>query len=511
MMSSILLSSLLLVFLFFHLSLSLSSKLSLPSRDQLSIQQIEKLTSIHENRYDLGAPTLNCSYIQICGFEVCAQVCEVGSLVIPTWLQEVMYSQIHLQDDVPLNWRTTLGTHNTYNALPYGYGLPQDYLDALVKAINPNWQVVIANQEVSMTDQLNIGIRFMELDVHWIADALRLCHAGGVHLEKFDELIEYLENITGQVIYFDSETLGCWNWSREFNLGLTEINNWLQVPENRNEFLVLYTDYQDDLLNWGKGPLVIGNYTEIFGDSIFTQQEWQALYPDGSWPTSHELIGMGKRVIICASDFGDQDPDNVLFDRDNCWQENSQSDTTGYPNCTESGYAPGPNTGLMSLVRDDALYYGPFWNGSDGGRLNASTIPPLAKCAFSFINPDELDPDTAAYVIWSWDQNQPAQIVDNVKYCTKLKGTGSVGRWATALCSEKHYSACLREGQNPYDHKAQWALSTSKTEWGSGSKVCPSGFTFEYPRNGWTNQNIVNLLTGVSDDVWLNVPYVPTP
>lgn len=46
------------------------------------------------------------------------------------------------------------------------------------------------NQLLSLTDQMNMGVRQIELDIHWHNGQIRLCHAGGVHIQKLNELVQ---------------------------------------------------------------------------------------------------------------------------------------------------------------------------------------------------------------------------------------------------------------------------------------------------------------------------------
>ena len=89
---------------------------------------------------------------------------------------------------------------------------------------------------------------------------LRIAHCGGYH-SVFDRLVTALNvvaKLMGHPIQWDTETVGC-NPSmssipvteqRSFAGALSEIKAWLDLPQNADEFLILYLDDQIDLSLW---------------------------------------------------------------------------------------------------------------------------------------------------------------------------------------------------------------------------------------------------------------------
>jgi hypothetical protein len=106
-------------------------------------------------------------------------------LQISTWLKNAMQTQIALQLDTPLNYVNFAGSHNSAIARAYGFGIEEQGIQKLVTPYFGNSsRVYIANQEFSLTDQLNMGLRHLELDTHWWKKEVRICHAGGVHMSS---------------------------------------------------------------------------------------------------------------------------------------------------------------------------------------------------------------------------------------------------------------------------------------------------------------------------------------
>ena len=76
----------------------------------------------------------------------------------------------------------------------------------------PPQKLYTNDQWVSLTDQLNIGVRFLELDTHWVAGELRTAHCGGLHAPVLNTLLRALNalsKLAGQKIHWDTETIGC--------------------------------------------------------------------------------------------------------------------------------------------------------------------------------------------------------------------------------------------------------------------------------------------------------------
>ena len=67
-----------------------------------------------------------------------------------TWDYWAFTNQRELANREPLNWTQYLNGHNAFNNKADGYPL--------------------ANQRYSMTDQLNLGVRSLSLDIHWFND-----------------------------------------------------------------------------------------------------------------------------------------------------------------------------------------------------------------------------------------------------------------------------------------------------------------------------------------------------
>ena len=84
-------------------------------------------------------------------------------------------------------------------------------------------------------------MRFIELDVHWFDDDLRIAHCGGFQSSLLDDLIGALNRIAkmlGTDIEWDSSTIGCKpslssipaSEQRHLKDALQEVAAWLHAP-----------------------------------------------------------------------------------------------------------------------------------------------------------------------------------------------------------------------------------------------------------------------------------------
>ena len=64
-----------------------------------------------------------------------------------------------------------------------------------------HWEFVWAQQYFTMTDQLDMGVRYLMLDPVYFWGAMRLCHCGTT-FKWVDKLIDYLEKVSWSYMYY---------------------------------------------------------------------------------------------------------------------------------------------------------------------------------------------------------------------------------------------------------------------------------------------------------------------
>ena len=85
----------------------------------------------------------------------------------------------------------------------------------LPRIFSPNAGVQTSNHLVSLTAQLNMGVRQLELHVHYLRNSLRISHCGRLQLVKLDWAVQILNTVNFAMeagvpfVPFDGETVGC--------------------------------------------------------------------------------------------------------------------------------------------------------------------------------------------------------------------------------------------------------------------------------------------------------------
>lgn len=75
------------------------------------------------------------------------------------------------------------------------YGSEDGLLNELLKIVSGgHWEFVWAQQYFSMTDQLNLGSRYLMLDPVYFWGAMRLCHCG-TNFKWVDKVIDFIEKV----------------------------------------------------------------------------------------------------------------------------------------------------------------------------------------------------------------------------------------------------------------------------------------------------------------------------
>ncbi|MFL5870414.1 MAG: hypothetical protein ACJ75R_04990, partial [Solirubrobacterales bacterium] len=124
------------------------------------------------------------------------------------WVQGALADQYELGSSLPLRNAPWVGTHNSFNS---------------VAEMSPTLSDLDSNQQIKIVDQLDLGVRSIELDLHWIPS---LSPYGG---------------FSPVVCHGTDKHVGC---SIEKPLGpvLDEIGGWLREPEHRDQVLLLYLE-----------------------------------------------------------------------------------------------------------------------------------------------------------------------------------------------------------------------------------------------------------------------------
>lgn len=439
-----------------------------------------------------------CSRKKICnGNLMCAFVCESGTAETNAWTDSALAYQRRLQRDDPLVVTELPSTHNSAISEAYGYGIEKYFISALGGGLDTNQGDDVGTgvcQHLTLVDQLNMGIRHLEVDVWWgpkqdldgkVHDGkgdLVVCHSP-VPLYPVGEIQRQAE-AAGLNLQFDAKNMSCIGTKRLFVDVLTEIKDWMMLEKNKEEFVMLYIDTkmfitEQKYIDQGNVDILA-----VFGrEMVFAPADGDPLQMSIA-----DMAASGKRVILenQKTEWLNPSEGEALVFAPVLWKHQfNTDDLVEYPNCTVEG---------------DSDWYGKAMVRALGA---SGTTEAGTRCGVNLVSSDYTNPDDMKMFVWSWDQKEPTHT--GVEYCTAMLPSG---RWASMDCTTPLPAACMvalnGDTQPSVDTaRATWSVDLNMvSSWSAAA--CPAGFEFGAPHNGFTNA-ILNTVS-YGQTIWLNTP-----
>ncbi|XP_071487391.1 uncharacterized protein [Diadema antillarum] len=392
--------------------------------------------------------------------------CLQGTVEVDPWLQETLKTQMDVQLDTPFHLVQLLDAHNAYNTRVYGvlYGAndtcqwPPPYGTAPC--------VTIANQEFSLTDLLNMGIRGIELDNWFCEGEMRIAHLG--------------TNIA----------MMCNANHVRFEEPVAEIGAWLD--QNEGEIIRIYMNEKFDQ---GNDNAVNGPFERHLGDRVLTPADLQDSY-GGEWPTLRTMKRDGKTVVIAQIATAGSDEFYLhqgKYIHPGFWLDKQRRFFTNYPSCGGKN-----DTNALRFYSDSTHYI--FENELLDGPSRTGYVEDLTefvKCRIQYPGADMITPQFLETAVYTWARGEPANPVTDATSCILLSGTD--GRWYRPNDCNKEVNFACRHEVDVDD----WVVSDTAGNYDTNTDACPAGYRFALPQNGYENQKLLDELDGRS--TWLNV------
>lgn len=499
----------------------LQSMLGIPVNEQLHKRAMNYMFGLTRI-----PPNISCTSVQICSkSSICTFVCLPGSVYVPPFVSFATRTQSALSIEYSFCHHQSIGTHNSAISSAYGFGTEDSFISTILSASHIQFRSIRTNSHfLSITDQLNMGVRHVELDIHWFNSQHHISHCGFTV-----PILNYLFRIVDKLMYyahidFDSETIGCRPSFNGISAGeqplaqtiVEEIANWLNEPRNRNEFVILYLDTSSNVNTLNITQSLVEIFESAMGDMIVRSDDStnRDILRRGSMRT---LAKQGKRVMIVSRrEFKTHkglvfaksedttcswnepqialffDPIRHSFDESACflaWKKN-------------------PSKIKYTRLMTNQLMYG-FANSlfvpaaSNGINIMGKNIHQLMECGANTLGTDLLTYDHIMSSIWTWD---PLLNIEELKeiypaMCTAFNTTN--GRWTVVPCESELRVIC----QGVKD-PSQFVVSVSSlrhpevyllnmldkpvdTQWMS---ICPSGFGFTAPSTAYFNKSMYTYL-----------------
>lgn len=400
-----------------------------------------------------------------------------------SWTATALTLQREIDINAPLTEATFIGTHNSYNAK--SYEIP------FIRYIDPN-------QLLSIYDQLEQGIRSIELDTHWTftqyaSHDILLCHGKANHL-------------------------GCSPFDRPLNEGLIELRDWLKA--HPHEIVLLYLERFLD----GHEPRLAALLEEYLGEFIFktatvklNNHSHDCVSLPGSLSKA-EILRAGKQLLIVTK--GCAAP-NEHYEEQNIYPQNINDfvfagignipthpstfidDTidhfTAYPDCGKSTIFSSDylHTSLWRIYEDRTFISNISYRHKP---LEIEEMQTLMHCGTNWPAMDKLtvgDPRLTT-AIWSWAPSFPR--ADEGECSIYKSGEGIENKTCDKLITGY---ACKEE--NTHHIKAINLLGN----WITGESACQllagKNWHFSVPVNGQQMTALKESMNTLAlSDVWLN-------
>lgn len=391
---------------------------------------------------------------------------------VNSWTYRALRLQREINKHMPLTQGLFAGSHNAFNTDADGYTFYQ--------------------HTYSLSDQLDLGVRVLGLDVHWFPPLdpipdLRLSHA--------------FENHAG---FSPSD--------RPYRYAIEEVYFWLQ--SNPDEIIIFEHENRGD----DHAADILPPLRDYFGSWVFGQSDLQAPPFYGAWynVTPAALLSRGKRVIVMND--GSRVPDDTeLVHQDVPYVPGYGTDGDNLVSRfwdEDAGWQYDPETQTSGMhPADFNQFSGDTQNPANPGgeMMNPPAIRAMVRAGVNFISLDPIGDsngiptipqtqDAAALMdafVWSWAPNEPP--VDGLAKGAKLVQIApSTYRFRSASPSETRRVALRPDPCSP-----TWTISSTAMTFAQAQ----SQPGFAVPGNGIDMARLIRAFIAhdiQGEGVWVN-------
>ncbi len=352
-----------------------------------------------------------------------------------SWAGKALGLQRTLDNQSPIIDNNILGTHNTYNSEVYSscnFSVGCRYADP--------------QQKHSIKDQLRMGARFIEIDIHWTLKQLSIFN--------YRYRLLMCHGICSIHDKYSTE-------------GFSEIASWLNDSRNAGEVIILYVEDHSG----GAGDLY-GEINNYFGSKVYNSGGCKNI-PDSL--TKAQVLAAGKQVVF--------------------WKDGGCSGNSNMANMAYTGL------GNVGRIWEDSTTHGTINEFFNGGieSISAADVKTAFATGGNIINLDDMvtTDGRLAAGIWSWNTNEPNN--SNNEDCAMQY---SNGRWNDAQCGNYMNFACRKPGTH------DWFVTVSPGPYSEGNATCANeapDYKFDAPTNSQDNEKLkaAKATKGISN-AWVN-------
>jgi hypothetical protein len=401
-----------------------------------------------------------------------------------SWVHRALSLQRGLDDAAPLAEEQLPHTHNSFNASSYKLGSTSYY---------PTLTNQDPNQVYSLTDQLRMDIRAVEIDVHWVPSPygnastggkwVTMCHGSGM-------------DPTGTGTYVH---VGC-TWDRPLQDGLAEVATWLHA--HPDAFILLYLENQLYSSDAADKTLAHNTAAGIIADKLGDLVYRPPALPPGqctNMPLGASRAQMRDsadparpRQVLLVGNCGPGAWGSWVHERGPLWDEHGDPSAYDDNACKADQQARQTDTSFRRSF-EDSTWLANMQNGKNS-LTTPATAARMVACGVNIVGLDQLTPTDPRLpaLVWSWAQDEPRAGAGDCAY------QGPDTRFHAGDCKDKHRFSCV-------DATGGWHVTSATGQWDKGAKACArefAGSRFAVPANGYRNQVLATAKGG--GDAWVN-------
>ncbi|KAG1697172.1 hypothetical protein DVH05_017557 [Phytophthora capsici] len=427
---------------------------------------------------------ITCTMVDKCNSAgtVCSSVCEKGTASISSWLNQTLAYQRNLAFSGKLCYAQIPSTHNSAITLADGYGNRDQLFNANLNPDKTYSYFKTNNQVLSLADQLDIGMRWIEIDTHYFLDDFHTGHCGNLALSSIETFFDAFDRQLAKygTILWGLELLGCFpsisgiKTTDEVTTrsSMQEVKDWLDA--NPTELVMIYMDSGSEISRLNKYDALNTLLTDVFGDLIVPQSVLKSL-ASNSWTggSVNEFIDNGYRVLLLAN----EDTGLAYSISDFCGGHEVLTtdyiDTVPDSSRKINGLEIYGNDYFLRSYQAELRYISlsdsAVFTEDIKTFLNSSNIDNFVRWNMNLVATDMVDGAKMRAQAWSWAENEPST-TDSGAYVL----INTSGRWVTSTSATKTYKAC-------------WSSSSLTWSIIAYANSCATGYTFTAPADPYQN------------------------
>jgi hypothetical protein len=394
-----------------------------------------------------------------------------------SWVHRALMLQRRLDARWPLYEATFAATHNSFNASSYFVpknGKPVDYYPTLTNQ-DPN-------QVFSITDQLRMDIRGLEVDVHWVPSTWGSVATHGYWVDVCHGQSESLP--IGPPVH-----VGC-SIDRSLQNTLDEIRGWLR--HHKRQFLLIYLENQLDG-NPMAHNIAARLIRQHLGHLVYRPGAHRAPNHCAQMPygkSRRQMMATGARVLLVGN-CGPGRWSRWVFTRGDKWNESGDATHYGAKDCAADKAGHETHSVFRRWFEES-----PFLEAAMSATqtFTAKTTRRVVRCGANLMGWDQLTPRDGRLkaFVWSWAHGQPRG--------GRCAYQGRNGRFRASYCGVRRRFACV-------DRHGNWHVTQSSGPIRRGSSACRReypGARFGVPPDGYRNAQLRHAKPSGVRRVWLD-------